>query len=144
MGRTLFFHMKHRKYMEDTNNKPFFRQYNIFHKYKYFFFQSVFWSIFSRCQKSQSNQEQCSLCRTVARLVFVFCCALTTSRCNAFQHIFINQKKFEFYGPYFQTMLFLVTVVYIIKNSNILDVTKCPLMLFSPYINFLQKQKQSC
>ena len=47
----------------------------------------------------------------VARLVFVFYCALTTGRCNAFQHIFGNKKKSEFYGPYFQTMLFLVTMV---------------------------------
>ena len=46
----------------------------------------------------------------VARLAFVFYCALTTGRCNAFQHIFGNKKKSEFYGPYFQTMLFLVTM----------------------------------
>ena len=46
----------------------------------------------------------------VARLVFVFHCALITGRCNAFQHIFVTLKKWEFYGPYFQTMLFLVTI----------------------------------
>ena len=47
----------------------------------------------------------------VARLVFLFCCALTTGRCNTFQHNFANWKKSEFYDPYFQTMLFLVAMV---------------------------------
>ena len=27
----------------------------------------------------------------------MLCCALTTGRCNACQHIFVNQKKLEFY-----------------------------------------------
>ena len=56
-----------------------------------------------------SNKVVC----VVAHLVFVFwfCCALTTSRCNAFQHIFVNQKKSEFYDPYFRTTLFLVTMI---------------------------------
>ena len=57
------------------------------------------------------NQIRKNVVCVVARLVFVFCCALTTGRCNAFQHIFVNQKKSEFYGPYFQTMLFLVTMI---------------------------------
>ena len=30
------------KFSEITNNSPIFRQYNIFYKYKYFFFQSAF------------------------------------------------------------------------------------------------------
>ena len=42
MVTTLFFHMVLRKFMENTNNKPSFSQYNIFHKYKYLFFQSVY------------------------------------------------------------------------------------------------------
>ena len=45
-----------------------------------------------------------------ARPVFLFCCALTTDRCNAFQQIFVNQKKLEFYGSYFRTILFIVTM----------------------------------
>ena len=56
------------------------------------------------------NQIRTMQSVVVARLVFVFCCALTRGRCNAFQHIFGNKKKSEFYGPYFQTMLFLVTM----------------------------------
>ena len=51
-----------KKFSEIINYKPIFGQYNIFNKYKYFFFQSAFWSLFNHWQKSQSNQEQCSLC----------------------------------------------------------------------------------
>ena len=35
------------------------------------------------------NQIINNVC-VVAHLVFVFCCALTTGHCNAFQHISIN------------------------------------------------------
>ena len=60
---TLFFRLNfHRKSSEITNNKPIFNQYNIFYNYEYFFFQSAFWSLFNHHQRSQSNQEQCSLC----------------------------------------------------------------------------------
>ena len=62
MTRTLFFRTLLRKFSEITNNKPIFSQYNIFYNYEYFFFQSTFWSLFNHCQKSQSNQEKCSLC----------------------------------------------------------------------------------
>ena len=61
MGRTLFFCMVLRKFSEITN-KPDFSQYNIFYNYEYFFFQSAFWSLFNHRQRSQSNQEQCSMC----------------------------------------------------------------------------------
>ena len=47
------------------------------------------------------NQIRNLVVCVVARFVFVFCCALTT--------------KSEFYDPYFQIMLFLVTMV----RSNI-------------------------
>ena len=63
------------------------------------------------------NQIRNNVVFVVAHLVFVFCCALITGHCNAFQHIFVNQKKSEFYGPHFQTMLFLGTLIYIIKKS---------------------------
>ena len=43
-----------------------------------------------------------------------FCYVLSMGRCNVFQHIFKNQIKSEFYEPYFQTMLFLVTMFEII------------------------------
>ena len=61
MART-FFHMVLRKFSEMTNNKPNFSHCHIFYNYKYFFFQSAFWSLFNHRQRSESNQEQCSLC----------------------------------------------------------------------------------
>ena len=81
------------------------------------FFTNINISFFNLCCDLFSiivkkvNQIRNNVVCVVARLVFVFCCALTTGRCNAFQHIFVNQKKSAFYGPYFQTMLFLVTMV---------------------------------
>ena len=44
-----------------TTNQ-FYSQYNIFYNYEYLFFQSAFCSLFNHRQRSQSNQEQCSLC----------------------------------------------------------------------------------
>ena len=49
----------------------------------------------------KANQIKNNVVCVVARLVFVFCCALTTVRCNAFQLISVNQKKPKFYDPYF-------------------------------------------
>ena len=45
----------------------------------------------------------------VACLVFVFCCAVTTGGCNVFHHIFVNQKKSEFYSPYFFVTMLATT-----------------------------------
>ena len=109
MARTLFFCIVLRKFSEITNNKAIFSQYNIFYKYKYLFFNLRF-NIFSIIAK-KVNQIRNNVVCVVARLVFVFCRALTTGCCNAFQHLLVNQKKSEFYGPYFQTMLFLVTII---------------------------------
>ena len=73
------------------------------------------------------NQIGNNVVCVVARLFFFFCCALTTVRCNAFQHIFVNWKKSEFYGPYSQTMLFLVTmgkmILFYWKYSNTTHIT---------------------
>ena len=62
-----------------------------------------------------SAEQNTKTRRAITRLVFVFCSALTTGRCNVFQHIFGNENKSEFYGPNFQTMLFLVTMVQALK-----------------------------
>ena len=64
------------------------------------------------------NQIRNNVVCVVVRL-FLFCSALTTGRCNAFQHIFIKQKKEKFYRPYFQTTLFLVTMLKTCKNHLI-------------------------
>ena len=95
--------------MENANKEPFFTQYNIFHKNKYFFFQSVFWSIFNHCQKSRSNQEQCSLgCSWPSFSVLLH---THDGPLQYFSTYFAIQKKSKFYDSYFQTMLFLVTMV---------------------------------
>ena len=59
------------------------------------------------------NQIRNNVVIVVARLAFLFCCALTTGRCNAFQHSFVNWKKSEFYGPYFQTVISCDYVLYV-------------------------------
>ena len=109
MTRTLFLHMVLRKFIENINDKPIFSQYNNFYKYKCSFFDLCS-DLFSVVAKFV-NQIGYNVVCDVARPVFVFCFALTTGRCNAFQHIFVNQKKSELYDPHFQTMLFLGAMV---------------------------------
>ena len=102
--RWSFFRMVLRKFSEITDNKPIFSQYNI--NISFFNLRFDLFSIIAKKVNQIRNNEVC----VAARLVFVFYCALTTCRCSAFQHILVNLKKSEFYGPYFQTMLFLVTM----------------------------------
>ena len=73
MVRTLFFRMVFRKFSEITKNKPIFSQYNIFSNYEYFFLQSAFWSLFNYHQRSQSNQEQCSMCCSLPYFLVLLC-----------------------------------------------------------------------
>ena len=60
MART-FFGMVLKKFSEIINNKTIFSQYNVFYNYEYFFFQSVLLYLFNHHQRSQSNQEQCTM-----------------------------------------------------------------------------------
>ena len=84
-------------------------------------FFSLRLDLFSIIAKEVDQIRNNGVC-VLARFVFLFCCALTTGRCIAFQHIFVNLKKSEFYGPYFQIILFLVTMLKLIllkiKNTN--------------------------
>ena len=73
MAGTLFFRMVLRKFSEITNNETIFSQYNIFYNYEYFFFQSAFWSLFNHRQRSQSNQEQCSMCCSSPCFLVLLC-----------------------------------------------------------------------
>ena len=100
MARTLFFHMVLKKIIENVNKKPVCSQCSIFNLY------SDFFPIITKKVKQIRNNVVC----VVTRLVFMCCCTLTKGRCNAFQDIFVNQNKSEIYGPYFQAMLFLVTM----------------------------------
>ena len=87
MARTLFFCMVFRKFSEITENKPIFSQDNIFYNYISFF--SLSFDLVSIIAK-EVNQIRNNVVCVVARLVFLFYCALTTGRCNAFQHNFVN------------------------------------------------------
>ena len=84
MARTLSFRMVYGKFLETTKNKPiiFFTIINIS-------FFSLRFDLFSIIAKGV-NQIMNNVVFVVARLVFLFCCVLTTGRCNAFQHVFIN------------------------------------------------------
>ena len=63
MARTLLFCMVFRKFSEITNNKPFFIVSTIFFTNINISFFNLHFDRFSVIvKKSQSNQEQCSLC----------------------------------------------------------------------------------
>ena len=97
-----------RKFSEITNNKQIFSQYNFFYKMNISFFNLRF-GLFLIINK-EVNQMRNNVVCVKAGLNIVFCCALTTGCCNAFQHYF-RKTKSEFYGPYFQAMFFLVTML---------------------------------
>ena len=92
MVRTLFFRIVFRKFSEITKNNPIFSQYNIFYNYffqKLFSFFSLRFDLFLIIAK-KANQIRNNVLCVVARYVFLFCCGLTRSRCNALQHNFTN------------------------------------------------------
>ena len=86
-------------------------------------------------KRNQSNQKQYTMVCVVAWHIFVFRCALTTGHCNGFQYIFGNQKKSELYGPKYQTMLFLVTMIR--ASNNIPDA----LRELGPFAQFKKREK---
>ena len=108
MARTLFFCKIFRKFSEINCYWPNFNQYNIFYHYKYFFFQSVFWSLFNHHQRSQSNQEQCSLCWSSPCFLVLFCTHCVWLQC--FSTFLKIKRKQSFTAHYFQTTLFLATM----------------------------------
>ena len=105
MTRTLFFCMVLRKFSEITNNKPIFSLYNTFYKYKCFFFQSTFWSLFNHCQKIQSNQEQCSLCCSLPCFCVLLCTHYGLLQC--FSTYICKLKEITILRPIFPGCYFL-------------------------------------
>ena len=99
MAKTLFFCMVFRKFSEIINNKPIFSQY-IFFTIKNISFFNLRFDLFSIIAK-EVNQIRNNVVCVVARLVFLFCCALTTGCCNAFQHIFPKSKEIGVFRPIF-------------------------------------------
>ena len=112
MARTLFFRIVLSKLSEINSNKTIFSQCNIFYNYEYFFFQCAFLSLFNHRQKIQSDQEQYSLCCNLPCFRVLLCTHYGPLRC--FSRYFRKLKEIGVYGPYFQTMLFLVTMFWVI------------------------------
>ena len=84
MARTLSFRMVFGKSLETTENKPII----IFTIINISFFSPRF-DLFSIIAKEVNQNTNNAVCVVVC-LVFLFCCALSTSRCNAFQNLFVN------------------------------------------------------
>ena len=103
MARTLFFGMMLRKFSEITNNKPIFtlkKFFVFFTIINIFFFNLGFYlfliiarevnQIRNNVVRVVKDSKLSNILGVVVGFVFVFCCALTTGRCNAFHHIFVN------------------------------------------------------
>ena len=108
MARTLFLCMVLWEFSEITNNKPIFSQYKIFYNYGYFFFQSAFWSFFNHRQRSQLNQEQCSLCCSSPCFFVLLSTHYGSWQC--FSTYFCWLKEIWVLQPIFPDLLFLVTM----------------------------------
>ena len=87
MAKTLFLHMVLRKFSEITNNQQIFSQCNIFYNYEYLFFRLLF----NHRQRSQSNQEQCSLCCSSPCFLVLLCTHYRPLQC--FSTYFRNLKE---------------------------------------------------
>ena len=71
----------------------------IFYNYEYFFIQSAFWSLFNHRQRSQSNQEQCSLCCSSPCLSVLLCTYYGPLQC--FSTCFRKLKEIGVLRPIF-------------------------------------------
>ena len=90
MVRTFFFRVVLRKFSEITNNKPIlFLVSTIFFTIMNISFFKLRFDLFLIIAR-EVNQIRNNVACVVARLIFVFCFALTAGRCNAFQHILVN------------------------------------------------------
>ena len=103
MAGTLFFRMMLRKFSEITN-KQIFSQYNFFYKMNISFFNLRF-DLFLIINK-EVNQMRNSVVCVKAGLNILFCCALTTGRCNAFQHYFRKLNEIGVLRPIFPGYVF--------------------------------------
>ena len=118
MARTLFFRMVFRKFSEITKNKPIFSQYNIFYN-----FQSAFWSLFNHRQRSQLNQEQCSMCCSSPCFLVLLCTHYGPLQCfstyfRKLKEIGVLQPVFPDYVNMMKTIKFL-TKCYCSNHYNL-------------------------
>ena len=126
MTRTLFFRIVFRKFSEITKNKPSFSQYNVFYNYEDFFFQSAFWSLFNNRQRSQSNQEQCSMCCSSPCFLVLLCTHYGPLQC--FSTYFCKLKEIGVFRPAFPGYViscdYVIIYLYKTKASFILLINK--------------------
>ena len=119
MTRTIFFHMAFRNFRKKLRinqllvSAPFFT--NIF-------LLSMCSDLFLITAKKVKEIRNNVVC-VAARLVFAFCCALATGRCNAFQYVFVNQKKIGVLRPIFRD-LFQRRYFEILYLANMLNFEK--------------------
>ena len=151
MARTIFFCMVLRKFSAITNNKPISSQYNIFYNYEYFFFQSTFWSLFNHRQRSQSNQEQCSMCCSSPCFLVLLCTHYGPLQC--FSTYFRKLKEIGALRPIFPD--YVISCNYVLKEhvATLFILSKCHEWIFSKLVtsqlrnkfeNVLEKFIYSC
>ena len=119
MDRTSFFRMVLRNFSEITDNQPIFSQHNVFYNYEYFFFQSVIWSLFNHSQRSQSNQEQCSLCCSLPCFHVLLCTHYGPLQC--FSTYFLKLKETGVLQPIFPD--YVLSCDYVVKVYSSLAVS---------------------
>ena len=102
-----------RKFTEITSNQPIFSQFSIFYNYKYFFFQSAFRAFFNHHQRSQSIQEQCSMCCSSPYFLVLLCTHYGPLQCfstyfRKLKEIGVLQPIFPDYVNMMKTIKFLI------------------------------------
>ena len=119
MARKLFFHMVFRKFIENTNKKQILVSTMFFTNINIFFFKICVVISFQSSPK-KVNQIRNNVVCVVTRLNFVFWFALTAGCSNAFQHIFVNQKKWSFRAHISRLCYFLwLWFIYQLMKNNL-------------------------
>lgn len=102
LAGTSFFHNLFKKFMGNFNQLNFIIQYNIFYKYRYFFFESVFKSLLNH-RLSQSDQELYSLCCDSPCFCLLSCTLYGPLHC--FSIYFWKSKEIGILRPKFPVFL---------------------------------------
>ena len=87
--------------MENTCSNLIFNLYKIFHKNKYFLFQSTFRSLFNHLQKiNQISNNVCAIYVGASSFLYIVVHSIR-GRCNVFQRIFGKLKEIGVLRPIF-------------------------------------------
>ena len=116
MARTLFFRMGLRKFSEITNDKPVFSQYNIFIIINISFFIlrfDLYTKEVNHHQRSQSNQEQYSLCCSSPCFRILLCTYCGPLQC--FSTYFRKLKEIGVLRPIFPD--YVISCDHVLNNS---------------------------